>query len=103
MGGCFDQCASGYLVYVIQHCIVIPLAYIIYSAWDLGWKKTVTQPSCGFWYYLSIALTATFGLVIWCIVAKWYKRRERDEPAYEHMFAENYYDKYCSSPIEINT
>ena len=62
------------------------LGYIIYLAWDLGWKKTVTQPSCGFWYYLFIALTATLGFVIWCIVAKWYKRRERDEPAYEHMF-----------------
>ena len=81
----------------------IPLAYTIYLAWDLGWKETVTQPSCGFWYYLSIALTATLGLVVWCIVAKWYKRRERDEPAYEHMFAENYYDKYCGPPSEINT
>ena len=89
------------LVYSVNSS-AIPMAYIIYLAWDLGWKKTVTQPSCGFWYYLSIALTATFGLVIWCIVAKWYKRRERDEPAYEHMFAENYYDKYCGTPSEIN-
>ena len=80
--------------------IAIPLAYIIHLAWDRGWKKSVTQPSCGFWYYLSIALTATLGLVIWCIVAKWYKRRERDEPAYEHMFVVDYYEKYCSSPIE---
>ena len=80
----------------------IPLAYIIYLAWDRGWKKTVTQPSCGFWYYPSIALTATLGLVIWCVVAKWYKRRERDEPAYEHTFVVDYYDKYCGTPIEIN-
>ena len=82
--------------------IAISLGYTIYLAWDLGWKKTVTQPSCGFWYYLSIALTATLGLVIWCIVAKWYKRRERDEPAYEHTFVVDYYDKYCGTPIEIN-
>ena len=80
----------------------ISLAYIIDLAWDLSWKETVTQPSCGFWYYLSIVLTATLGLVIWCIVAKWYKRRERDEPAYEHMFVVNYYEKYCGTPSEIN-
>ena len=80
----------------------IPLGYTIHLAWDLGWKNTVTQPSCGFWYYLSIALTATLGLALWCIVAKWYKRRERDEPAYEHTYALNYYDKYCGTPSEIN-
>ena len=85
----------------LVYCVYIattPLAYIIHLAWDLGWKETVTQPSCGFWYYLSIALIATLGLVIWCIVAKWYKRRERDEPAYEHTFVVDYYDKYCGPP-----
>ena len=82
--------------------IATSLGYTIHTTWDLGWKKTATQPSCGFWYYLSITLTATLGLVIWCIVAKWYKRRERDEPAYEHTFVVDYYDKYCGTPSEIN-
>ena len=74
----------------------IPLGYGIFEAWKHYWRQPVTHPSCGFWYFLSTALIAGGGVVIICIVAKWYKRRERDEPAYEHMFVEEYYERYSS-------
>ena len=75
----------------------ILLGYAIYVAWDLGWKKTDIPPSCGFWYYLSIALTATLGFVIWCVVAKWYKRRERDEPAFTRIHIERIFEQQCTN------
>ena len=66
----------------------------VYFAWSQSWKREYSTPSCGFWYYLFTALIGIIGLVVLVIVAKWYRRRERDEVVNEHVFAENY---YCNS------
>ena len=74
-----------------------PVAYGIYKIWEIGLNTKLTMtPSCGFWYYLFIMLTAAFSLAIVCTVSRWYKRRERDEPENERMFVEDYYERYIS-------
>ena len=68
--------------------------------WYIGWKYStkeenwVGSPSCGFWYYLFTTVMGAVGLLLFCLVAKWYKKREREEPANERLWVEAYYDKY---------
>ncbi len=66
----------------------------VYYAWsNVYQEKGPNIPSCGVWFYLFTTITAILGCVLWCAVAKWYKRRERDEPDLCRMFAEDYYSR----------
>ena len=75
---------------------------VLADIWLIGWKyshteeNSVTYPSCGFWYYLCTTVMGAVGLVLFCLVAKWYKKREREEPANEQLLVEAYYDKYIN-------
>ena len=70
--------------------------------WYIGWKYSTKEenwvgfPSCGFWYYLFTTVMGAVGLVLFCLVAKWYKKREREEPANEQLLVEAYYEKYIN-------
>ena len=74
------------------------LAYALTGAtlttWTHAWSQPVTYPTCAFWFYLFIIVVTVVGLVMFGIVAKWYKKRERDELAHEQRFVEDYYNKY---------
>ena len=58
-------------------------------AWSTG------ALSCSFWYLLTILVYMFIVLFGFAVVAKWYKRRKREDvlPS-EHIFAEEYYSKY---------
>ena len=62
--------------------------------WVHAWLWPPTYPTCAFWFYLFIILVTVVCLVIFCIVAKWYKKRERNELLHEQRFVEDFYDKY---------
>ena len=64
------------------------------TTWTHAWSPPVTYPTCAFWFYLFIIVVTVVGLVMFGIVAKWYKRRERDELLHQQRFVEDYYDKY---------
>ena len=64
------------------------------TTWTHAWSQPVTYPTCAFWFYLFIIVVTVVGLVMFGIVAKWYKKRERDELLYQQRFVEDYYDKY---------
>ena len=55
---------------------------------------SVTYPTYAFWFYLFIIVVTVVGLVMFGIVAKWYKKRERNELIHEQRFVEDYYNKY---------
>ncbi len=78
-------------------CSTLPVSYAIFVAWLKLWKEycDFPKPSCEFWFFLFQLLTAVIGLVSLMIVARWYKRRERDEPYRDRQFVEDFYDKYC--------
>ena len=67
---------------------------LVYTAWYNGWTRPFTNPSCGVWYYVFLALIGIVGLVILCVVAKWYHPRQRDEPVNERVFVEDYFERY---------
>ncbi len=80
------------IVYSTLLCSV-SLGFGIYTIWKTGYQHNgANSPSCGVWFYLFATVTAILGCVMWCAVAKWYKKRERDEPEMCRIFAENYYD-----------
>ena len=64
------------------------------TTWVHAWSQPVTYPTCAFWFYLFLILVTVVGLVMFGIVAKWYKKRERNELLHEQRFVEDYYNKY---------
>ena len=79
------------------------LADVWYVGWTYGYRNiggnVIMYPSCGSWYYLSTTVIGVLGLVAFCLVAKWYKKREREEPANERLLVEAYYDKYVGRAV----
>ena len=50
--------------------------------------------SCGFWYLLTIVVFMVAMIIAFVLVAKWYKKRKREDVLpNEHIFAERYYSK----------
>ena len=72
----------------------LALANATLTMWAHAWSQPVTYPTCAFWFYLFIIVVTVVGLVMFRIVAKWYKKRERDELFEEQKFVEDYYNKY---------
>ena len=76
----------------------VALSHVLSSAtlttWVHAWSPPVTYPTCAFWFYLFIIVVTVVGLVMFGIVAKWYKRRERNELLHEQRFVEDFYLKY---------
>ena len=70
------------------------LSNVTLTTWVHAWSQPVTQPTCAFWFYLFLILVTAVGLGTFCIVAKWYKKRERNELLHQQRFVEDYYDKY---------
>ena len=64
------------------------------TTWAHAWSQPVTYPTCAFWFYLFLILVTIVGLVMFGVVAKWYKKRERNEVFEEQRFVEDFYDKY---------
>ncbi len=68
----------------------------IYKVWSDAWKDSDSAISCGTWYYIFTSLLGITGLIFLFVVAKWYKRRERDDIINEQRFAEAYYASHDS-------
>ena len=75
-------------------CLSPVLAGATLTTWAHAWSQPVTYPTCAFWFYLFIIVVTVVGLVMFGIVAKWYKKRERDELFEQQRFVEDYYNKY---------
>ena len=85
------------LIIGLSFASALGLSYALANAtvtWAHAWSQPVTYPTCAFWFYLFIIVVTVVGLVMFCIVAKWYKKRERDELLHEQRFVEDYYNKY---------
>lgn len=69
------------------------LGNIVYDVWSHAWKEKDSAISCGTWYYAFTSLIGLAGLILLVVVARWYKRRERDDIIDEQRFVEIYYAK----------
>ena len=70
------------------------LADATLTTWAHTWSQPLSYPTCAFWFYLFTIVVTVVGVVMFCIVAKWYKRRERNKLLHEQKFVEDYYNKY---------
>ena len=73
------------------------LSVVSLVVWIGVWQHSPNPqpwPTCGFWFYLFAIVVTVAGLVLFCVLARWYKKRERNEPQFEQRFVEQYYDKY---------
>jgi len=77
----------------IGAAVNVPLTY--------GWKSPFSSPSCGTYYYLFVALLSVAGLVLYIAAARWYKRRERDEPENQQAIVEDVYDRYIQQESDF--
>ena len=57
-------------------------------------------PSCGFYYYLVLSILLILSLVLFTIVAKRYKLRERDRHVNIQAIAEEHYERYLDQEEE---
>ena len=80
------------------------IATFIQAWWYYGWndQHTITTPSCDFWYYLMVTIIAVLALVLVVLVVRRYQQRERDEPNYNRIHAENYYEQHISHSSLVN-
>ena len=87
--GCFHLLFM--LSILISYCVTLPFSYVYKS-------HPFTTVSCGSVYYLTNLVVGTIGLLLFILVARKYKYRQRDEVINTHMFAEEYYSKYEDEP-----
>ena len=61
------------------------------------WNRINSVFNCGFGYYLFTIVVALIGLVVFSIVVRRYKYRQRDERPFDTRFAEQYYERYIGT------
>ena len=61
------------------------------------WNRNNSVINCGFGYYLFIIVVALISLVVFSIVVRSYKYRQRDERPFDTRFAEQYYERYIGT------
>ena len=74
----------------------IMASYLLVLPFSYGYKlqhQSSSKISCGSVYYLTNLIVGTIGLLLFILVARKYKYRQRDEVINTHMFAEEYYSK----------
>ena len=64
--------------------------FLIYTPISAGCDVHNTFPICGFVYFLVNSLDALIGLIAFVLVARRYRKRERDEPDNIYRYAEDY-------------
>ena len=71
------QSMKGFLIGFmwLMTILLVVLSYFIYYVWSTKCKKR----GCGTGYFLFVTSLSILGFIAYCAVAKWYKRRERDD------------------------
>ena len=67
------------------------------------WNSINPVTNCAFGYYLLNIVVALTGLVIFTIVIRRYRYRQRDERPYDPRFVEQYYERYIGIASQSST
>ena len=77
-------------IFISIFSVFVVLGVVIFIPFVLNLPILIL--SCGFWCFLSEAITISIGLLLAMAVVKWYKKRRREDVLpNEHIFAERYY------------
>ena len=81
----------GIFISIFNVFIILGVAIFISFVLNLPILNS-SKLSCGFWCFLSEAITISIGLLLSMAAIKWYKKRRREDVLpNEHIFAERYY------------
>ena len=71
------QSMKGFLIGFmwLMTVLLVVISYFIYYVWSL---KCI-GPGCGIGYFSLVTLLGVTGFIVYCVVAKWYRHRERDD------------------------
>ena len=73
------------------------------SIWDTAsMREHPPVTNCGFGYFLFVCLVALIGVIVFLVVAKWYRLRDRDDRPYDQRFAVDVYSRYIQQALENN-
>ncbi len=62
-----------------------------------NWIGVISTPNVVLALLGAKAVSGIFGFVLYCLLARWYKRRVRDEEYNVHRVVEEVYDRYLSA------
>ena len=63
------------------------------SLWKLFIHEGVRYPSCDFYYYLTLCLVAVIASTLYCVIARRYKYRVRQEIYHGQYVVENIFER----------
>ncbi len=52
---------------------------VVFTIWYFPWTSQHSDPNCGVWFFLFTSTLGAIVFVFYCILAHWYKRRERED------------------------
>ena len=77
------------------------LALLPFSLKDIWQSEHMKEhppvTNCGFGYFLSTCVVATIGFILFMLVSKRYKYRERDDRPFDHRFADEFYEQVINN------
>ena len=84
--------------------IVLGVVFTMPYVQQRMWRECKGAFTCGFYYYLMNTVLGVLSLVLFCIAAKWYRYRTRDDRPYGPMYVEDYYSRYAqrNSPNAVS-
>ena len=82
---------------ILFDCMASWLSAVIPFAIPSIWNSINSVTNCGFGYYLFTTVVALIGVVVFSIVVRSYKYRQRDERPFDTCFAEQYYENYTDT------
>ena len=82
----------------ISAVAVVPFA--LQRIWIRKLGKNPPVTNCAFGYYLFTITVASIGLILFSIVVKRYRYRQREERPYDQRFAEQYYQRCISERVQ---
>ena len=79
---------------------ILLLPFSLPQRWTQG--QFVSDPraiNCGFGYLLTVCVLAFIGMILFLVVVKWYRYRERDDPPYNQAIVEEVFAKKVNQNV----
>lgn len=92
---CMQGLAVGMFFGLTGTSAVFGLTLII--IWHFLWDKPLSKPNCGVWFFLFTTVLAILVVLAYCLLAKWYKLRERQDCPSGQRYRFPHHTKYGSA------
>ena len=99
----FMRAQSPYHMRGLLLSFVVPFSLLIYTTgWIVGQlvsQKVCLLPWCSFTLFTLKTVICFIGFLLFCVVARWYKMRVRDEDFSTQRVVEEVYDRYLTAAV----